>query len=80
MNIVLIGFMCSGKSRVGRLLAQRLGRTFIDTDDWVANKAGLPVAEVIRTQGEAAFRTLEKEAVREASQATGGDDSAPCRS
>lgn len=64
MNIVLIGFMCSGKSRVGRDLAARLGWTFHDTDDIVAKTSGTRVPELIRKRGEPAFRELEAVAVQ----------------
>lgn len=67
MNIVLIGFMCSGKSKVGRLLAQRLGRPHYDTDELISRKTNMSVADLIRTQGEQAFRDHESEAVREVS-------------
>ena len=65
MNIVLIGFMCSGKSRVGRELAARLGWTFHDTDDIVARNAAARVPDIIRKRGEAAFRQLEGDAVKQ---------------
>lgn len=68
MKIVLVGFMCSGKTRVGRLLAKRLGWPHHDTDAMVVQKHGAPVAEIIRTEGEQAFRELERNAVREAGQ------------
>lgn len=64
MNIVLIGFMCAGKSRVGRELAARLKWTFHDTDDMVEKAARARVGEIIRGKGEAAFRLLERDAVK----------------
>jgi shikimate kinase len=64
MNVVLIGFMCSGKSSVGRQLARRLGRTFFDTDELITKQVGSPVADIIRTKGEAAFRDIEKKVVQ----------------
>ena len=63
-NLVLIGLMGVGKTTVGRLVAQRLGRPFADTDEMVAADAGAPVASVFATSGERAFRRLEAEAVR----------------
>lgn len=59
MNIVLIGMMASGKSTVGRLLANAMGRPFIDTDALVEERAGMPIPQVFAEQGEAAFRELE---------------------
>jgi len=56
--------MCSGKSRVGRELAARLGWTFHDTDDIVAKTAAMRVPELIRKRGEPAFRELETVAVQ----------------
>jgi shikimate kinase len=65
-QIVLTGFMATGKSRVGRRLAQVLGRTFVDTDDLVEAAAGRSVAEVFAAEGEAAFRARERAAVEQA--------------
>lgn len=64
--IFLTGFMGVGKSRIGRLLADRLGWGFLDTDQMVQERTGMSVAEVFARQGEAAFRDLEHECVREA--------------
>ncbi|MBV9080850.1 MAG: shikimate kinase [Elusimicrobia bacterium] len=78
MNLVLIGFMCSGKTRVGRELAARLGWEFRDTDEIVEKTTGARVPDIIRKQGEPAFRKAEREAVRQAATgdrqviATGG--------
>jgi shikimate kinase len=63
-NIVLIGFMGSGKSSVGRLIAQRLGFQFIDTDALIVERAGLPIAEIFARQGEASFREQETAVLR----------------
>ena len=61
--IVLTGFMCTGKSEVGRRLAKRLGRPFVDTDQLVEARAGTSVAAIFSDDGEAVFRALEREAV-----------------
>lgn len=53
--------MCSGKTTLGRALAERLGREFIDLDDAVERRSGRSVAEIFATDGEAAFRHLERE-------------------
>ncbi len=59
LTLVLSGFMGSGKTTVGRLLAQKLAVPFIDLDDVVASRAGQPIERFFATQGEAAFRQLE---------------------
>jgi shikimate kinase len=62
-NVVLVGFMGAGKSVCGRLLARRLGRCFVETDDMIVASDGRPIPEIFRQAGEAAFRRLEGEAV-----------------
>lgn len=64
--IVLMGFMGTGKSEVGRRLAQRLGRSFVDTDQLVEDRAGKRVAAIFADDGEEAFRRFEREAVLDA--------------
>ncbi|MFF5362184.1 shikimate kinase [Streptomyces scabiei] len=64
--IVLVGPMGVGKSTVGRLLAERLGVAYRDTDDDIVAEQGREIAEIFVDEGEAAFRTIEKEAVRAA--------------
>ena len=77
-NIVLIGMPGSGKSTVGRLLAKQLGRPFRDTDEEIVARAGKPIPEIFRDEGEGAFRDLESAVVADLSQyggaviATGG--------
>ncbi len=63
-NVVLIGFMCSGKSKVGKELASRLGWTFHDTDEMIEKAARSRVGDIIRRQGEDVFRQLERDAVQ----------------
>src|SRR3990172_5289037 len=58
-NIILVGFMGAGKSSVGRLLAKRLGRCFVETDDLIVGRDGRSIAEIFRAEGEARFRQLE---------------------
>jgi shikimate kinase/3-dehydroquinate synthase len=60
--VVLCGFMGTGKTAVGRILAASLGVPFLDTDDMVESKAGMSVAEIFARDGEARFRDLEAEA------------------
>jgi shikimate kinase len=61
-RIVLVGFMGSGKTTVGRHLASLLGWDFVDLDQTVAARAGKTVAEIFRDDGEAAFRAAEHDA------------------
>ncbi|NLN16729.1 MAG: shikimate kinase [Firmicutes bacterium] len=62
-NIVLIGFMGSGKTTVGREVARRLGWSFVDTDDEIERGAGKSIAAIFADEGEDHFRRLEKEVV-----------------
>ena len=58
-RIVLTGFMGSGKSTVGPLIAEQLGWRFVDVDDVIEAEAGTTIAQIFATQGERAFRDLE---------------------
>ena len=58
-NIVLIGFMGSGKSSVGRILAAKLGRRMLDTDALVVEAAGMQIPDIFAARGEEAFRDYE---------------------
>lgn len=58
-NIALIGFMGTGKSSVGRLVADALHFTFLDTDAVIEARAGKPITEIFAQAGEPAFRQLE---------------------
>jgi len=71
MNIILVGMMGAGKSAVGRLLAERLGRPLIDTDALVEQQAGMSIPEIFAAEGEAGFR--EREAAVLAAVAAGAD-------
>lgn len=64
--IVLVGPMGVGKSTVGQLLAERLGAGYRDTDDDIVAAQNRTIAEIFVEEGEAAFRAIEKQAVREA--------------
>ncbi|MDH4224592.1 MAG: shikimate kinase [Deltaproteobacteria bacterium] len=59
MNIVLVGFMASGKTSLGRKVAHRLGYRFLDTDHFIEKETGLEISRIFAQQGEAAFRGLE---------------------
>jgi shikimate kinase len=64
--VVLVGAPGAGKTSVGRLVAERLGTGFRDTDDDVVALAGKPVSDIFVDDGEAAFRELERGAVARA--------------
>jgi len=70
-NIALIGFMAVGKSAVGRNLAKRLRRRFIDLDRMIEKRAGLKVREIFETKGEPYFRELEKQTLADLLQQPG---------
>ena len=58
-NIILIGFMGSGKSTIGRELSRSLGYPLLDTDAQIVERAGKPIARIFADEGEEAFRELE---------------------
>ena len=64
-NIALIGFMGTGKSSVGQLVAAQLHFTFLDTDHVIEARAGKSISDIFAQQGEPAFRELEKKIVGE---------------
>ena len=64
--VVIIGFMGTGKSTVGKLLAAKLDRRFVDLDDLIVESAGRPISEIFRTEGEPSFRKLERAALMRA--------------
>ena len=70
-NIVLIGMPACGKTTVGRLLAARLGRPFLDTDDLIVERAGKSIPDIFAREGEAVFRQMESDVIREAGAKTG---------
>lgn len=63
-HLALIGFMGTGKTTVGRLVAETLGWPFVDVDDAIEEAAGLPVGEIFARHGEPAFRRLEADTIR----------------
>jgi shikimate kinase / 3-dehydroquinate synthase len=65
-NVVLVGFMGSGKSTVGQHLAQRLERPFLDLDEVIEADAGQSVAEIFSSEGEAGFRERESRCLQRA--------------
>lgn len=64
-NVVLIGFMGTGKSRVGHLVARRLGLRFVDTDDLIVQRLQMPINEIFARLGEPKFRDIERQVVAE---------------
>ena len=64
-NIVLCGFMGSGKSTIGNLLSKKMGMAFIDLDAYIEKKENKSVSQIFADSGEEYFRQLEKNAVKE---------------
>lgn len=78
-KLVVTGFMGTGKSAVGRAVAARLGRRFIDSDHEIVARAGKSIGQLFIDEGEAAFRAMERAVIRNLAQsaepaviATGG--------
>ena len=78
MNIVLIGYRCSGKTEVGKILAKKLGMEFIDTDILIEEDTGCSIESIISEKGWDHFRKIERRMIEEVSErdnlaiATGG--------
>ena len=76
--VALWGFMGSGKTSIGKMLAQKLGYEFVDTDELIAQRLGKPIPQIFAEDGEAAFRRMETQVLSEVIQrqrvvlATGG--------
>jgi shikimate kinase len=64
-HLVLVGLPGAGKSTVGALLAQKLGRTFLDFDLEIERREGMPISQIFGERGEAGFRQLEKKLTEE---------------
>lgn len=67
-NIVLTGFMGTGKTEVGRLLARRLGYKFIDADSMIEEEQKMPITEIFKRFGEPYFRDVESEVIKRLSE------------
>lgn len=65
-HLVLVGMMGAGKSSVGRVLARKLHRPLLDSDELIAERTGRTVREIFESEGEDAFRKLETEMLIEA--------------
>lgn len=70
-NIILTGFMGTGKTTIGRLLAEKIGYQFIDTDTLIEEQIGQTISELFETQGEKVFRQLETDVVKKLAKETG---------
>ena len=70
-NIVLIGMPGCGKTTVGKLLTDKTGKTFVDADAYLVEKAGRSIPEIFAADGEAVFRTLETEVLAELGKQSG---------
>ena len=68
MSTVLIGYRGSGKSTIGQKLADHLWQKFVDTDQLITKRAGKTIAEIFQQDGEAKFREMEAEVVKEVAQ------------
>ena len=62
-KLIITGFMATGKSSVGPIVARRLGWEFVDVDTAIVARAGKPIAQIFADHGEARFRQLEREVV-----------------
>ncbi len=65
VNLALVGFMGTGKTSAGRLVAEQLHFEFLDTDDLIQSRTGRTIADIFAQNGEPAFRALERDLVRE---------------
>ncbi len=65
VNLALIGFMGTGKTSVGRLVAEHLGYEFLDTDELIQTATGRSITDIFAQDGEPAFRALEQRVVQE---------------
>lgn len=69
-NIILIGYMGSGKSTVAKELYAKTGMEVIDTDAWIVKEQGRSINEIFQTEGEESFRRLETELLKKLSEST----------
>lgn len=70
-NICLIGYRCSGKTTLGKILAERLGYVFVDVDDLITEKIGMSIAEFIEKEEWKKFRDIEERTLKEVLRGTG---------
>lgn len=69
-NYILIGFMGAGKTSIGKLLAKKTGKTFMDTDEMIVKQMNLTINEIFSVYGEEYFRNLETNLVKVLSEST----------
>ena len=65
VNLALIGFMGAGKTSVGRFVSDQLHFDYLDTDELIVSRTGRTIADIFKTDGEPAFRALERQVVEE---------------
>jgi shikimate kinase len=65
LNIILIGFRGTGKTTIGKILAQRLGKEFIDADEYLEQKQGKTIKDIFSEGGETLFREIEVQMIAE---------------
>lgn len=70
-NLILIGFMGTGKTTVGKRVARSLGFRFVDTDALIVKKAGKPIPKIFEEDGETEFRKMETEVLKECAAKSG---------
>ena len=70
MNLYLVGYRCTGKTSVGRLLSDALDWTFVDMDHELVTEAGVPIEDIVDSRGWKYFREREAQLLRRLSQAT----------
>jgi shikimate kinase len=68
VNLALIGFMGTGKTSVGKLVAEQLHFEFLDTDEMIQSRTGRTIADIFAKEGEPVFRELERQVVEELSR------------
>ena len=68
MNLYLIGYRCTGKTSVGRMLAEAMAWTFVDMDQELVSEAGIPIEEIVDSQGWKYFREQESKLLQRLSQ------------
>jgi shikimate kinase len=69
-NVVLVGFMATGKTEVGKIVSKRLARTFVDIDDDIIKDTGMNIGNIFETYGEEFFRDLESHAIQKRCEMT----------